>query len=202
MFKHLQKLGDNELARLARAGSLEAFDVLLRRYQTRVFTYVRSRVARIEDAEDLTQAIFVKAYRNMGKYDPRRKFETWIFCIARRETISHYRRARDVLRRATRIEADDCISEPSSYDSTGSAERIWELARELLSALEFDSLWLHYREDMSIAEVAHSLGKSEGASKAALHRARSKLLKRLSPRNASHCGSRIDWRTKDELLTM
>lgn len=202
MLKHLQKLGDKDLARLVRAGSLEAFDVLLRRYETRVFNYVRSRIARTEDAEDLTQAIFVKAYRNIGRYDPHRKFETWIFCIARRETISHYRRARDLLRRAMPIEADDCIAEPSSSESGNSMEGIWTIARGMLSALEFDSLWMHYREDMSIAEVASALGRSQGASKATLHRARAKLLKFLSARNAHELGSGIEWRIKDELLTM
>lgn len=202
MSNELHELEENELARMTRAGSIEAFDILLRRYEARILNYVRSRVALIEDAEDLTQSIFVKAYRNIAKYDPRHEFATWIFCIARRETISHYRRGRDVLRQAEQIDLCGIAASPGNAGDAENAEMIWKIARRSLSEFQFNALWMHYKEEMNIAEVAETMKKSQNSVKVALHRARMKLLKMMTASDPNECGAKIEWRSKNELLGM
>ncbi len=83
----------------AKAGSLPAFADLVARFEDRLFNFLVRRTGRIADAEDLTQETFVCAWEQIDRYDPRWQFSTWLFTIARRLTVTHYRRA-EVARRA------------------------------------------------------------------------------------------------------
>jgi RNA polymerase sigma-70 factor (ECF subfamily) len=88
-----KELSDEELACKTQAGSHAAFEELVFRYEARVFGFLQSRTGRIHDAQDLTQKVFVRAFRKIGRYNPRFRFASWLFTIARRESIGHYRRA-------------------------------------------------------------------------------------------------------------
>jgi len=177
----LLELEDSELARQVRAGSLNAFEELLRRYEDRIFNFIRKSLASREDVEDLTQTIFIKAYRNMQRFNPAMKFETWLFCIARRELISHFRRSGGINKTQLDFEvADQSLNPSGELEASDRAEALWNLAAEKLSRKQYDALWLHYREEMSIKEAARVLETSAAAVKVTLHRARNILLKEMS----------------------
>ena len=82
---------DEELAARAAEGSRTAFEELVSRYSPRLFHFLRSRSGAGEDVEDLVQETFLKAYRNIGRYDPSRRFSTWLYTIAFRLAISRHR---------------------------------------------------------------------------------------------------------------
>ncbi len=167
---------DEELARQARAGSLSAFDELLGRHGDRIYAFLVGKTGNTEDAKDLTQTVFIKAYKNMSKYDDKYKFTTWIFCIARREFASFYRSRRPA---SCEIEEDSVIvhDNPSSAMEAGEhRDDIWNAARNLLPESQFTALWMHYREDMSVKDTARIMCCKTGNVKVLLHRARKKLL--------------------------
>ncbi len=170
---------DEELARCARAGSLSAFDELLNRYGDRIYSFLAGKTGNAEDAKDLAQTVFIKAYRNLKKYDDKYMFTTWIFCIARREFASFYRSRKPM---ASEIDENEIIDVADPSVKMAAAERsedIWKMARAILPEKQFTALWMHYREDLSVKETAKIMGCQSGNIKVLLHRARAKLLETL-----------------------
>src|SRR5207248_2886131 len=73
-----------ELAARAGLGSIEAFEELAVRFEKRIYGFLWHHVGNAHDAQDLTQETFVRAWRAMHRFDPKRDFATWLFVIARR----------------------------------------------------------------------------------------------------------------------
>jgi RNA polymerase sigma-70 factor (ECF subfamily) len=82
------ELTDSALVGLARAGDLTAYDQLVRRYQERVFSTVYHMTSNHEDANDLTQESFIKAYRALNSFKGDSSFYTWVYRIAVNKTIN------------------------------------------------------------------------------------------------------------------
>src|SRR5215813_7183480 len=69
------------LAQAAQGGDLSAFEGLVRRYQRRVYGLAYRHLQDPDEAQDLAQEVFVRLYRNLGKYDPERPFDPWFCCL-------------------------------------------------------------------------------------------------------------------------
>ncbi len=80
------------LVRQATGGDLDAFEELVRRLQRRVYGFAYQHLRDVDEAHDLAQEIFVKLYRNLGRYDPQRPFEPWFWTLAANTTINYRRR--------------------------------------------------------------------------------------------------------------
>ena len=168
---------DEELAREARAGSRPAFEELALRYKRRLFVYLRPRLSSDQDTEDMVQETFLKLYRNIDRYDPAYRFSTWLYTAATRLTISSYRKKR-IAAGPLRAEEAGGVADPAAGPPTGTATAgLWDSARTLAES-QFRVLWLRYGEDMEVAEIARSVGKSRVAVSLLLHRARTNLMKR------------------------
>ncbi|TMF79801.1 MAG: RNA polymerase sigma factor [Chloroflexi bacterium] len=81
-----QALAAAQLVRQATGGDLDAFEELLRRLQRRVYGFAYQHLRDVDEAHDLAQEIFVKLYRNLGRYDPERPFEPWFWKLAANTT--------------------------------------------------------------------------------------------------------------------
>ena len=103
---------DEELAAQAAAGSRSAFEELVSRYSLRLFHFLRSCSRSDEDVEDLTQETFLRAYRNIGRYDPQRRFSTWLYTMAIRLSISRQRSQRKKLLSLEREGPDESTPGP------------------------------------------------------------------------------------------
>ena len=167
---------DEQLARRAQQGCAESFDQLVRRFQVPVLQFLRQRSGPA-DAEDLAQDTFVRAYENLHRYRRTWRFATWLFTIARRVSINHYRRARPS------IDGQACESlesrSPGPHQAVVDEEdrrHLWAVAAEVLSEEQMSALWLHYVEQMPLRQVAGVLRCSRVAVKTMMHRARKKLL--------------------------
>lgn len=89
-------------------GDREAFDRLYERYEGRIRSFIYRFVGDREASEDLTQEVFLKVYRNPRAFDPRGRFVTWIFAVARNAGIDHLRLKRlPIVASATHDEEDD-----------------------------------------------------------------------------------------------
>ncbi|NQU20268.1 MAG: sigma-70 family RNA polymerase sigma factor [Candidatus Nealsonbacteria bacterium] len=166
---------DEELARRAQEGCTASFEELVRRFQVPLLHFLR-RWTSTEEAEDLVQDTFVRAYRNLHRYRPTARLATWLFTIARRLSINRQRKRQPVADSPMLEFAEGGAPPPGRIVAEQeSRRRLWELADEVLSERQRTALWLYYVEDMSVGEVAEVVGHSRGATKTMLFRARRKL---------------------------
>ena len=169
---------DEGLVRQARAGSSSAMDELWRRYQRRLFLFVRRRVATEQDAEDIVQEAFIKVMRYLDRFDECYRFCTWIYTICQQLVISHYRKQKLEQLPENMPLVDDGPIERAEAESL--KDRLWQQAAASLSRKQFAVLWLRYVEGMSVQEVAKSLAISGINARVSLHRARLALAKSCS----------------------
>jgi len=182
------KLTDEELAARAASGVRPAFDELVSRYGPRLFHFLRTRSGSDEDVEDLVQETFLKAYRNIGRYDPGRRFSTWLYTIAFRLSIS---RLRSQGARPSPLDPEGPEHESPGPQETlirneeaRKAGGIWVLARTLKPS-EYEVLWLRYAEEMPMKDIASAMKKSLVGVRVLLHRSRLKLGKKLTASSPS-----------------
>jgi RNA polymerase sigma factor (sigma-70 family) len=170
---------DEDLARKVRGGDLQAYDPLVRRHEERLFHFMRSKTSDSRDAEDLTQKVFVSAFQKISSYDPERKFETWLYAIARNAAIDHYRHTarRPSLYVGAETPPEGVDHRDPAMALAGAEEKqaLWGNIREQLNDTQFRVLWLRYEEDLPVAEIAATMRKTSNNIKVLLHRARERL---------------------------
>jgi RNA polymerase sigma-70 factor (ECF subfamily) len=171
-----------DLVRRARTGSSAAFGKLVLRFESPVFNFLLRRGSSAEDAEELAQDTFVRAWRRLELYDPRYSFGTWLFALARRLSATRRRAS------APPIQGDDALGEVPVQSDPGrelarTEERanLWSIVDRVLEDDPRSALWLRYAEDLSIPEIAKVLGRSQVSVRVMLYRARAKLGKALEP---------------------
>ncbi|MDE0575483.1 MAG: RNA polymerase sigma factor [Opitutales bacterium] len=170
---------DEELARRAAAGDLDAFEELVRRRRKGLVRFLASFSESASDAEDLAQETFLRAYRNLYRYDPRKPFLTWLYVIARRLAINF---KRNRLRRGESPLPEGETEIPGNEGAPFSdSDSLWVSASKLLSPDAFMALRLHYGESMPVKEIAEVLGKSTTGTKVLLFRARRSLADKMNP---------------------
>jgi RNA polymerase sigma-70 factor, ECF subfamily len=175
-----------------------AFEVLVNRYQHRLLGVMVHLVGRVEEAEDLTQEVFLRIYRARKGYRPRAKFSTWLFTIANNLALNHLRgKGRNPTVALISGGGGDMSSGSSirpaeervlAREGTPSAQfrkvELSDVVREALDVLGEDqkvAVLLNKFEDMSYAEIAEVMGRSEAAVKSLLARARNHLREQLEP---------------------
>ena len=159
-------------------GNTEQYEYFLDRYGQQVFVLVDRIVSCQEDAEELTQDVFLKAFQQLSSFKAESSFSTWIYRIATNLAISAVRKKRnDVLRLDDSVFAnlsDTQVDEALEDDSEEQMERLQQ-AMNQLEADERALITLYYLEEKPLAEVAFILGMTEGNAKVKLHRIRKKL---------------------------
>ena len=172
--------GENELVRECLGCDENAFEVLLRRFQGPVFNAVLRMVRDRDDAADLTQNAFLKAYEQLSSFDPRHKFFSWLYRIAINETLNHIKRRR----RLEPLEGDwaSATRNPEA-ELVGSDLSVHvQDALMTLSAEYRMVLVLRHFEGCSYDEIASIVGVPEKTVKSRLFSARTQLKKRLESR--------------------
>jgi RNA polymerase sigma factor (sigma-70 family) len=172
---------DDELARAARAGDRAAFEALVRRYRGRVILFARALRQRPEEAEDLAQETFVRAFLCLPAYEPRGQFRSWLFGIAvnvcREQQRSDRRRPPMV---PTSDEGEWRAPDTGDLHAQASLRAAVRQAIARLPAIYQAPVILHYLEELSVAETAAILGRSPSAVKVQLWRARAILARALA----------------------
>lgn len=176
-----------EAALVARAagGEREAFAQLVHKHEASLQRYLRLISPSIEDAEELAQESFLRAWSRLDRYDPRWRFSTWLFTLARRLAASRARRLSDPLGAGHDFAGLGGEEDPArELDERELGRQLWTLARRVLPREQFEGLWLRYVEDLGASEIGRVLDRRPGAVRVLLHRARLELAGRLDPRLA------------------
>ncbi len=162
----------------AQQGDDEAFSYLVETYQRPVYNLCYRMLGNAGDAEDAAQETFIRAYKAIGRYDPSRKFSSWLLTIASNYCIDQHRRKKlttfsydslpvpDLPDLKPGMEANMALSEKQ--------EQVMELL-EVLNEKDRSAIVLRYWYDYSYEEIAQSLSLSVSAVKSRLHRARNEL---------------------------
>ncbi len=181
------------LARQAADLDIGAFADLYRLYAPQVLRYVSSRVKGTEEAEDITNTVFEKAFGAIGRYEPSpAQFSTWLYTIAQNTVIDHYRK-----RRLPQVEDADArlfaITDPNDGpEATLIADERRQLLYQAVMSLTSEQrqvVGLRFFFNLSTQDVACLMGKTEGAVKALQFRALERLRRGLTPDLASS-----DWK--------
>lgn len=159
----------------ARAGDEAAFAALVATFAPRLLRFATATGLADADAEDVVQESFIRAHRHLGSYDHRWAVSTWLFTIAGRLAAN---RRRD-LRRHAPIDPDRHLAPDPRASADPLAGTIWERARTLLAARDFQALWLRYGEDADYAAIGAVLGTGAATARVAVHRARTRLAAHL-----------------------
>ncbi|HRI86979.1 MAG TPA: RNA polymerase sigma factor [Candidatus Hydrogenedentes bacterium] len=163
------------------SGDRASFDRVVDAYTARIFTHVYRITRNREEAEDVVQETFLRAYRKLANFDRLRPFRNWLYAIATNLALNALRSRQ---RRGQTV-ALDFETEPNEFDAQTEDARAMlmrgdvahRLARAIgmLPAQPAALVNLHYMEGMSIREAAETLNMTEDAAKVALHRARKRL---------------------------
>lgn len=158
------------------------FGQLYERYVGRVYSYLYYRVGNRQDAEDLTARVFVQALTHLADFDPEGgSFSGWLMTIAHNLSANWFRdQAR---RRSAPLEAAGDPAEPR--DVFGAVEESDAIVRRIrgLPPEQQHLIVLRYVEDLSHAEIARIVGRSEGAVRVQLHRTLQTLREGRKPRS-------------------
>jgi RNA polymerase sigma factor (sigma-70 family) len=167
---------ESALVRAARTDSA-AFALLYDRYVQRLYHYCYHRTLNVRDAEDLTSQVFLAAMEALPRYRRDGHFAAWLFTIARNKVVDHYRRT-------PVLHLDEQSPPPVHSDLAGEVDfsQQKELLMHAIRALAEDEqelIRLRYVAELSFAEVARALRKSEGATKKMLYRLLGRLRSQL-----------------------
>jgi RNA polymerase sigma-70 factor (ECF subfamily) len=188
-------LSDEEVVARVLAGERELFEILMRRYNQRLYRIARGILGDEAEAEDVMQDAYVRAYHHLDQFAGRARFATWLTRIAVYEALARARR------RGRVVEIDGMPDiRKESIPALRSTERDPErraIDQSLRTALEgaIDDLPASYRvvlmlrdvEGLSTAATAESLGLEVPAVKTRLHRARGMLRRRLAEQAGAAC---------------
>jgi RNA polymerase sigma-70 factor (ECF subfamily) len=169
---------DAELVTRALAGSEPAFRDLVVRYQRPVHGLIMRMVRDRGLAEDLSQEVFIKAYRALGTFDPKRKFSSWLFKIAHNTAIDQLRR-----RQVETVPLESPDEEKTDLlallpDPEGESPDTRLKRRSLAEAREV--VVLRFQEGLAYEEIAEITGLPLGTVKTHLHRARKAMVRTLT----------------------
>jgi RNA polymerase sigma-70 factor (ECF subfamily) len=187
---------DEEVVARVLAGETALFEVLMRRHNQRLFRTARAIVQDDAEAEDVMQEAYARAFSQLGQFQGRSQWSTWVTRIAVNEALGRLRRQGRFVNTDVMEMEEASMDEPTPGDRAppaGPEDQV--AARELNGVLEraVDGLPDIYRtvfvlrevEELSTAETADCLGISEELVKVRLHRARGELRRRLE----SHIGT-------------
>jgi RNA polymerase sigma-70 factor (ECF subfamily) len=175
----LALLTDKELVQRAKRGCTRSFGELARRYQVPIRHFLQRKCGVREDAEDLTQETFLRAFKKLWSFHEGAEFRPWIFTVAYLVALNALRRQQWQSRLENSVPAVLEARLGEGMENKEQRDRLWDRVQSVLTPLQFTVVWLFYVEQMSARDIGAILRKSEGAVKTILCRARKVLLPHL-----------------------
>src|SRR6478752_4601455 len=181
--RQLEADADLAVVRQVQAGDVAAFDQLIVKYRERVFGVVYNLTANREDASDLTQDAFIKAFQSINRFQGNCSFFTWLYRIAVNTTLSHLRKNRmrsffsleKINEEGGSSEVIDKLTDKRGADRDAYLRELQEKLNEAMQKLSIPHrtvITLFEIDGLSHAEIAEIMGCSEGTVRSRLHYAK------------------------------
>jgi RNA polymerase sigma-70 factor (ECF subfamily) len=175
---------DSEIISLVLKGDHNAYALLVERYKSYVFTLTLRFIKNREDAEEVSQDIFVKAYRYLADFKGTAKFSTWLYTIVNTTCITFLRKKRLDIKS---LDDEGTFEIADSQDSGFRANQVEQKSRlnmvnqaiALLSPDDAEIITLFYKNEQSLEEIGQILGVEVNTAKVRLHRARTRLKEKM-----------------------
>ena len=177
-------LNDSEIISKVLNGDSQAFAGLVERYQNYVFTLTMRMIKGREDAEEVAQDIFIKAYRSLPNFRGESKFSTWLYTIVNTTCITFLRKKKLEIHS---LDNEKVFELADTMDSGMRANQVEQKSRsvmvnnaiKLLSTDDAQVITLFYKGEQSLDEIAQVLGIELNTAKVRLHRARTRLKEKM-----------------------
>ncbi len=174
---------DLTVVKQVQAGDVAAFDRLILKYRERVFGVVYNLTANREDASDLTQDAFIKAFQSIHRFQGHCAFFTWLYKIAINTTLSHLRKNRarsffsleKITEDGVNAQVIDQLTDKKGADRDACLQELKEKLNEALQKLSIPHrtvITLFEIDGLSHSEIAEVMGCSEGTVRSRLHYAK------------------------------
>jgi RNA polymerase sigma-70 factor (ECF subfamily) len=175
---------DNEIINRVLKGEQALYAQLVNRYQNFVFTIVLRYTANREDAEEIAQDVFVKAYRSLADFRGESKFSTWLYTIVTTTCITFLRKKKVPIHS---LDTEQVFDLADNQNSTFKANQVEQKSKvqvinEALRLLSIDDariITLFYQAEQSLEEIGRILGVEPNTAKVKLHRARQRLKEKM-----------------------
>jgi RNA polymerase sigma-70 factor (ECF subfamily) len=167
---------DETLIQSAQRGDRQAFSQLVERHQAVVFGYLRARMLRAHDAEDLTQEVFLRCFTSWARFDGTQQVRPWLLGIARNLLLEHarkYRRRKETAWTEACLEIDATVA--AKEDALGDLADNLPVCMEGLADTARQAIEMRYRSELHLPEIGEKLRRSAGAAKLLMFRARQAL---------------------------
>jgi RNA polymerase sigma factor (sigma-70 family) len=167
---------EQQIIEMVQQGNANAYSYLVNKYQDIVFSIALKVLKNREDAEEMAQETFIKAYRSIKSFQGKAKFSTWLYSITYNTCITYTRKKKPSTTQIDNIPIGNEETEESFGDfPEENRARYLELALQQLPEDEYTLVVLYYYDDQSIEEICRITGLSESNAKVKLFRTRKKL---------------------------
>lgn len=175
---------DNEIISKVLKGEQALYAQLVKRYQNFVFTIVLRYTANREDAEEIAQDVFVKAYRSLADFRGESKFSTWLYTIVTTTCITFLRKKKVPIHSLDTEQVFEVADNQNSSFKANQVEQkskvqVIHEAMRLLSIDDARIITLFYQAEQSLEEIGRILGIDPNTAKVKLHRARQRLKEKM-----------------------
>ena len=181
--KRMDRAEEQKVIELATAGDREAAARLIREHQTSLYAYILRLSGRPDVAEDVVQDAFVRVLTNLHRFDPRYRFSTWLFTIAKRLHVNACQKLKPIYDSDTvgafRGNGSEPIRPAMETEARANARDALDRALLELSPEQREIVVLFYQHDWPIAQIADYMSMPEGTIKSHLHRGRAKMRRAL-----------------------
>ena len=175
---------DTEIISQILNGDQNAYALLVDKYRNYVFTIVLRYVKSREDAEEVSQDVFIKAYRSLADFRGNSKFSTWLYTVTTTTCITFLRKKKLEVQS---LDNENVFAAADNIDSGVTANQVEQKTRinmvneaiRMLNPEDAQIITLFYKAEQSLDEIAHILAKEPNAVKVQLHRARTRLKEKM-----------------------
>lgn len=163
------KSDDEEIISEFVKGSRNAFNILVRKYQERIYWVIRKMVVDHDDADDITQEVFLRVYKAVKDFRGESKFFTYLYRIAINLSLNHLSKNKKIIERSVKIENTNVSSEDLNADENMDALEKTKLLEEAIESLPEQQravFNMRYYDNLSYEEISEIMKKSTGGMKA------------------------------------
>ena len=181
----METLTDKNLIQQYLKGDKQLFDVLVARYLKMIYSFVYKNVGSEAEAEDITQEVFIKVWKNMKKFDQNRNFKPWVYQIAKNTSIDFLRKKKTIPfsrfenEKGQNVLSENIAAKPANIIENLSDKKVLLAAMAGLTEKEQKIINFRHNDGMSFKEIAEAFKESINTVKSRYRRTLSNLKKNI-----------------------